>query len=115
MALTMTAHGVNHTLYTAASVAATGTNSSDTAPSAGFLQCTVQAVWASITGTAVFKLQSSNNGSNWDDIPGATGSTSGTAGSLSIHLSTLPGTAIRLTITSAAGAGTIVPTFAMKR
>lgn len=108
MALTKVAGaGSKNVILTSAQIAATGTNSSDVFPSGAFRQGTFQVVWASITGTATFELQTSNNNSNWDTVVGTSSTTSGAAGSTSINSAALPGAYCRVKITSAAGAGTL--------
>lgn len=115
MAITLSKAGRNHCVYATAQIDATGTNSSDSIPVGDYTVGTIQVVWASITGTGSFKLQASNDGTNWNDISGATGSTSGAAGSTSFHQSSLPGLFIKLIITSAASAGTLDITATLKR
>lgn len=65
-------------------------------------------VWASVTGSAAaFKLQASNDGTNWDDVSGYTGVTSGASGSGGWQLSGFSPIFYRILVTSASTTGTL--------
>lgn len=115
MAFTVNEGEKNYVRMTGAAITASGLNASESFPIGPFIHLSAQAVWASITGTAIFELQSTCDGTNWDTIPGTSASTSGAAGSTTIRVADCPGNYVRVKITSAAGAGTITPTFVAKR
>ncbi len=112
--VSLTNSSLSHALYSSDALDATSTSSKVTFPINSAVMVTVQVVAASLTGTVAFKLQSSNDGTNFDDITGATSSIATTAGSTSIHLSSPPGLYCRLQVTAAGGAGTITPTCCLK-
>ena len=108
-ALTRVNQNDNYITYSATAVSATTTNNiSDTFPVATFTQGTFQIVW---TGNTVgfpitFELQSSvAGGVRWDSISSSSVSSTGTTGSVSFDLSSLPGDKIRLRVTADGSSG----------
>lgn len=97
----------NHSSFQDESIDASGTNSSGTIDVDSHLQASFQVVWSGMTGTATYELQSSEDGTNFDQVAGTSATTSGAAGSASDTVATMPGRKTRLTITSAATAGTL--------
>ena len=112
--LSLTNFGATHRTHTSDALDATNTASTVTCAIGGAQNVTMQAVTASLTGTIQFKLQCSNDSSNFTDIPGATGSINTAAGNSYVHLIAAPGIYLKFVVTSAGGAGTITPSFTMK-
>jgi len=70
-----------------------------------------QYVWSSVVGAAAaFKLQASNDNSNFDDISGVTGATSGASGSGSWQIDGYSAMFYRVLVTSASTSGNLVVT-----
>lgn len=68
-------------VVTLAQVSMTALNSSESFPLGPYLDGGIQCVWASASGSPAYKLQASNNGTNWNDIPDTATTVSGAAGS----------------------------------
>jgi hypothetical protein len=58
-----------------------GLNSSDSIPLGPYQSGGVQCVWATATGSPAYKLQVSNDNTNWNDVSSMTATVSGAAGS----------------------------------
>ncbi len=68
----------------------------------------VQCVWASVTGIQpVFKLQTSNDNSNWDDVSGASTTTTGASGSSTFRSDHLVAKYGRVYVSTTSTAGTL--------
>lgn len=116
MAVTEILKSLNFVEANTATVDATGLNSSDSFDTSSYAHGTFQVIWAGITGTATFEVQVSMDRTNYDTIASTSTTTSGAAGSGSIVFQNhLPGGLLRITITSAAGAGTLQAYAVMKR
>lgn len=68
-------------VVTLSQVSLAGLNSSDSIPLGPYQSVGIQCVWSGASGSPAYKLQVSNNASNWDDIASATQTVSGAAGS----------------------------------
>ena len=114
MPLTYNAVSKSHLVVTAPQIQTTSTNNTtDSVGIAPYSQFSVQLVWASITGAQpAFKVQTSNNGTNWDDTSGATHTTSGASGSHTIYVSGATGRLARVAVSTASTTGTMDATFA---
>ena len=101
-----------HVVFTASSISTTTTDSvSDTFPLGRYDQTSFQCVWASVTGTQPqFKLQVTNDTTNWDDVAGAATVTTGGSGSSTWLFQGLPSRQARVKISTASTAGTLVCT-----
>lgn len=91
------------------SIDLSGTNSATFSGVSPYPNINFQYVWSSMTGAASFKLQASNDNSNWDDT-GHSGTTSGASGSDSWQLDGFSAAFYRVLVTSTATAGTLVVT-----
>lgn len=88
--------------------AANSTTFEGTAP---FPNISFQYVWSSVVGAASsFKLQSSNDNSNFDDMTGYTGTTSGGSGSGSWQITGYSFLFYRVLVTSASTSGNLIVT-----
>lgn len=98
----------NSDLVTMSQISTTGTNST-TALDLGLYQSgSIQCVWAAVTGTQpIYKLQVSNNNSNWDDVSGASTVTVGAAGSGTWMLSPIVSRYARISVATASSTGTL--------
>jgi len=86
-------------------------NVSDTFEAQEWPNISFQLVFASITGPQpAVKLQASNDETNWDDVSGATHTTSGAAESHTWWVAPSMGKQYRVAITTAATTGTCVVT-----
>lgn len=109
MAVSIIGDGKHHIVYQTEDLDATdaSSNFSSEVPVVRGEQVTLQLVWTGVTsGTATVQVQASVDGTNWDDISGASLTTSGTSGSDSYHAISVPGAYWRLSVTAAASAGT---------
>lgn len=94
-----------------ATIDLSGTNSATFDGTAPYENLNFQYVWSSVVGAASsFKLQVSNDNSNWDDVSGVTGATSGASGSASWQLTGYSGAFFRVLVTSASTSGNLVVT-----
>lgn len=94
------------------SIDLSSTNSCTFNGTAPYANMNFQYVWSSVVGAASsFKLQVSNDGgTNWDDVSGVTGSTSGGSGSSGWQISGYSAAAYRVLVTSASTSGALVVT-----
>lgn len=99
----------NHLVYTAPVIVTTTTNSvTDTFPFGPFSTTSFQCAWASVTGTnPVYILQVTNDGTNWDDVSGATTTITSTSGSETWIVSPLPVKSARIKVSTASTTGTL--------
>lgn len=99
----------NQVTYTAAQILTTSTsNVTESFPLGPFQNSSFQCVWGAVTGTQPqYKLQFSNNNSNWDDVPNATTITTGTSGSETWIVWPVPSTSARVNVTTASTTGTL--------
>lgn len=102
-------------LYTASLALASTSNTSDEIIVSDMFQGTFQFIWATATDTGSVAIQSSLDGTNWDTVSGTTVTTSGASGSASLYLSQLPGNRLRVKVTEADAAGTMVIWFEGRR
>lgn len=113
MSLTYNSQSASHINVTTPSINSTSTsNVTESVGFAPFMQGSVQWVFGSITGTQpAYKLQSSNDGTNWDDVSGAAYTTLAASGSHTVHFSGIAGTLLRTAISTASTTGTLVTTY----
>ena len=93
------------------SIDLSGANSYTFSGTAPYQNISFQYVWASVVGAASdFKLQASNDNSNFDDVTGYTASTSGASGSGSFQITGYSALFYRVLVTSASTSGSLVVT-----
>lgn len=92
--------------YTLDSVAADGTNTSESINLSGFQSISVQVIHANHSDTSTFALQQSVDGTNWDTISGSSTVTASAAGTDTIDISEWASRLLRFTITEADGGAT---------
>lgn len=114
-ALTSHALGDNHIDRSAASVDMTGLSSSEAfVGMADYNKLSIQVSWTgAVATTPVFKLESTVDGTNWDDIQDSSGATvdytvSANSGTHTFHLSGYTMNQVRVTV-STTGTGTLTP------
>lgn len=98
-----------HAIYTAPQILTTSTsNVTESFVLGPFQSASFQCAWASVTGTAPqYKLQLSNDNSNWDDLAGAVTITSGTSGSDMLIIDPIPAKLARVNVSTASTTGTL--------
>lgn len=95
-------------LYPAAGTSLGASGNSSAGNISQVIGYSIQAVWsAGSTPVGVLKLQSSNDGSNWNDISGATANVSGDTGSAMFNVTDAYYNQVRLVYTRTSGSGTI--------
>lgn len=104
-----TAINEDHVKYTASSISTNTTGSvTDTFPLGPFEDLSVQCIWAGVTGTQPqYKLQVSNDASNWDDIVGALVVTTNASGSDTLIVDSIPVRNARIKVSTASTDGTL--------
>ena len=116
--ITLITNGSNFAAKSVTAVSADSTlDESESIDLAPYTQATVQVVWAAHSDTSTFNLETSIDDVNWDTISGTNKTTSGTSGSTTIHLSSVPGRKIKLVITDADAnaASTLTPYIMMRK
>jgi hypothetical protein len=109
--ITVTA-GNNYDLLTASAITTTTTSSVTSTFSLGnYDAASFQCAWAAVTGTQPqYKLQVSNDATNWDDVSGVTTITTSTSGSDTWVVDPIPVRKARIAVTTASTTGTLTCT-----
>lgn len=110
----ITAYGANTIEYrddslqvTSSQIATTAANSTTPVDLGPYQAGAVQCAWAAVTGTQpAYKLQVSNNQSNWDDVSGAATTTTSSSGSATYMVDPFVARQARILITTT-GTGTL--------
>jgi len=108
--------GNSYQLWALDAIDATGLNSSSAVDGSSYQQVGVQVVHADISTTsAIYELQVSNDGSNWDSVSGSSTTVTTGSGSNSIDIDPFQYAYIRVTTTTASKAGTLTPRVMLKK
>lgn len=93
---------------TSSQISTAATNSTNSIDLGAYRIGSVQCKWDSVNGTQpVFKLQVSNNGANWDDVSGASTTTTATSGSSTFLIDPLISRYARVNVSTASTTGTL--------
>lgn len=104
------------TLISLSQISTTATNNTDSISLGPYQSGSIQCVWAAVSGTQpVYKLQFSNNNSNWDDVSGASTTTSGASGSGTWIVDPIISLSARILVSTTSTTGTLNCTAVLKR
>ena len=104
------------TLVTLSQISTNSTNNTDSISLGPYQSGSIQCVWSSVTGTQpVYKLQFSNDNSNWDDVSGASTTTSGASGSSTWIVDPIISLSARILISTTSTTGNLNCTTVLKR
>lgn len=114
---TLLSQGKDWAKYSLTAVDASGSNSSEALDVLSYDILSIQCVHASHDDTSTWKIQVSNDGTNYDDYTNATATTTSTSGSTSIDIDPFPYHYVRITVseTDANSSATLTPYVVIKR
>lgn len=103
-------------IVTTAQINTNAVGATESIPLGPYQAAGVQCVWASVTGTQpIYKLQTTNDDSNWDNVTGASTTTTGGSGSATYLIEPLVARYARIYVSTTSTTGTLNCKAVLKR